>query len=290
MKLLLLKTALATSLVALSSMAMADLKLEVFYAKPEAFAVTSTLVMGDKEAILIDTGFSRADALRIAAQVLDSQKKLTTILISQADPDYYFGVSTLKQIFPDVKVVAPAQVLAEIKEKLDTKLQVWSPQLGTNKPLVPMVLPTALDKPELKLEGETIEIRDSEGKYGNRPYVWIPSLKTITGNVNVYGNMHLWTADSQSKEARQAWQKQLDEMLALNPVRVIPGHQISGAKEDKQLIVFNKNYLVKFEQVLASSKTSAEIIKKMVQLYPNLQGKDNLEFSAKVNTGEVEWK
>ncbi|AIL32020.1 MBL fold metallo-hydrolase [Basilea psittacipulmonis] len=285
----LLKALLVGSLLTVSSMAMAQLKLSVFYAKPDAFAVTSTLVMGEKEAILIDTGFSRADALRIAAEVLDSQKRLTTILVSQADPDYYFGVSTLKAIFPEAKVVAPPQVLAEIKEKLETKLSVWTPQLGTNQPLLPMVLPEALDKPQLTLENEVIEIRDSEGQYGNRPFVWIPSLKTITGNVNVYGNMHLWTADSQTKASREAWQKQLDEMLALNPECVIPGHQIGGAKEDKSLVEFNKKYLTQFEEVLSKNHKSEDVIKAMEKLYPNLQGVDNLEFSAKVNTGEVKW-
>ena len=38
-------------------------------------------------------------ALRIAANVLDSGKELKTIYVSQADPDYYFGVETIKEIF-----------------------------------------------------------------------------------------------------------------------------------------------------------------------------------------------
>ncbi len=33
--------------------------------------------------------------------VLDSKKTLKTVYISQADPDYYFGVEVIKQYFPD---------------------------------------------------------------------------------------------------------------------------------------------------------------------------------------------
>ena len=61
------------------------------------------LVAGKTDAVLLDTGFTRADALRIAAMVLDSKKTLKTIYISQADPDYYFGIEVLKQHFPEAQ-------------------------------------------------------------------------------------------------------------------------------------------------------------------------------------------
>ena len=53
------------------------------------------LVSGKTDAVLLDTGFTRADALRIAAMVLDSKKTLKTIYISQADPDFYFGIEVI---------------------------------------------------------------------------------------------------------------------------------------------------------------------------------------------------
>lgn len=83
------------------------LTLKVYNADSNSFNVNSTLVYGDTEAVVIDAGFTKADALRIAANVLDSGKNLTTIFVSQADPDYYFGVETLKHFFPDVKVITP---------------------------------------------------------------------------------------------------------------------------------------------------------------------------------------
>lgn len=73
------------------------LDFKVYNADGNSFHVNATLISGDKEAILVDTGFTRADALRLAAEVLDSGKQLTTVFVSQADPDYYFGVATLKQ-------------------------------------------------------------------------------------------------------------------------------------------------------------------------------------------------
>jgi glyoxylase-like metal-dependent hydrolase (beta-lactamase superfamily II) len=80
--------------------------------------------------VLLDTGFTRADALRIAAMLLDSKKTLKTIYISQADPDYYFGIEILKLYFPEAKVVTTAPTLKKIQDTLPTMLQVshaWAP-------------------------------------------------------------------------------------------------------------------------------------------------------------------
>jgi glyoxylase-like metal-dependent hydrolase (beta-lactamase superfamily II) len=85
---------LATTLTATA----APLQVKVYNADGNSFNVNSTLVTGEKDAMVIDAGFTRADALRIAAQVLDSGKTLKTIYVSQADPDYYFGVETLKEV------------------------------------------------------------------------------------------------------------------------------------------------------------------------------------------------
>ena len=58
------------------------LTLQVYNAGPNSFHVNAVLVAGKTEAVLLDTGFTRADALRIAAMVLDSGKTLRTIYIS----------------------------------------------------------------------------------------------------------------------------------------------------------------------------------------------------------------
>lgn len=210
-----MKKLLLATLMMSASIANA-LEIKTYSADENSFSVQSTLVMGEKEAILIDSGFTRADAMRIAANILDSKKTLSTILVSNADPDYYFGVATLKEIFPNVKVVASPAVLEKIESKVETKLSVWSPRMGENAPKN-VVLPEVMKETVLTLDGEKIELRGTTGELAHRPYVWIPSLKTIAGNVGVFNDMHLWLADTQTVQSRQAWLAQLDEMIALNP-------------------------------------------------------------------------
>lgn len=282
-----MKKLLLATLMMSASIANA-LEIKTYSADENSFSVQSTLVMGEKEAILIDSGFTRADAMRIAANILDSKKTLSTILVSNADPDYYFGVATLKEIFPDVKVVASPAVLEKIESKVETKLSVWSPRMGENAPKN-VVLPEAMKETVLTLDGEKIELRGTTGELAHRPYVWIPSFKTIAGNVGVFNDMHLWLADTKTVQSRQAWLAQLDEMIALNPENIVAGHSFKGKTSDKTTLEFNKAYLQKYEQVLAESKDSGEVIAKMKLAYPTLAAQGNLELGAKVNKGEMKW-
>jgi glyoxylase-like metal-dependent hydrolase (beta-lactamase superfamily II) len=283
-------TVLAASLaIAFTAQAAQPLSVKVYNAGAASFNVNSTLVYGEKEAMVIDAGFTRADALRIAANVLDSGKQLTTIYVSQADPDYYFGVETLKEFFPQVDVVSTPAVLEKLNAKLAGKVAFWGPKMGANAPRKPL-LPRALIGNTLTLEGQTIEIRGTQGPLAHRPYAWIPSIKAVVGNIGVFGNMHVWTADTQSPALRAAWVAQLDEMAALKPELVIPGHMKAGTAVDASAISFTKDYLQTFEKNLAANTTSAALIGAMQQSYPQVtDGAMSLDIGAKVNTGEMKW-
>jgi glyoxylase-like metal-dependent hydrolase (beta-lactamase superfamily II) len=284
-------TTVAASLAIAFSAAQAaqPLTVKVYNAAGASFNVNSTLVYGEKEAMVIDAGFTRADALRIAANVLDSGKQLTTIFVSQADPDYYFGVETLKDLFPQADVVTTPAVLDKLSAKMAGKVAFWGPKMGANAPRKP-VAPRALTSNSLTLDGQTIEIRGTQGLLAHRPYAWIPSIKAVVGNIGVFGNMHVWTADTQTAAERAAWVAQLDEMAALKPELVIPGHMQAGTKVDASTITFTKDYLQIFEKNLAASKDSTALVNAMKQAYPQVtEGAMSLDIGAKVNKGEMKW-
>ena len=287
-----LRTPLLAATLALvfgSAQAAQPLQLKVYNADGNSFHVNSTLVTGEKEAMVIDAGFTRADALRIAANVLDSGKKLTTIYVSQADPDYYFGVETLKQFFPQAEVVTTPAVLAKIEAKLQGKLAFWGPKMGANAPQKP-VLPKAIAGTTLTVDGQTVEIHGTSGALAHRPYAWIPSAKAIVGALGVFGsNTHVWTADTQTAAERSAWVAQLGEMAALQPAVVVPGHMAAGTPLDASNIRYTSDYLQSFEKNLATTKNSAELIEAMKKAYPAAVMGLSLDIGAKVNKGEMKW-
>ncbi|WP_374435076.1 MBL fold metallo-hydrolase [Inhella sp.] len=152
----LITSALASS-ISLAATAQ-PLQLQVYNAPAGSFHANAVLVSGEKDAVLLDTGFTRADALRIAALVLDSGKQFKTIYISQADPDFYFGAALLQQLFPQARLVSTAATRQKIGATLATKLQVWGPRLGANAPQT-VPLPEVLAGDVIELEGERLELR-----------------------------------------------------------------------------------------------------------------------------------
>lgn len=264
------------------------LQLKTYNADASSFHVNAVVVSGKTEAVVIDTGFTRADALRVAANVLDSGKTLKAVLISNADPDFYFGAEVLKEQFPQAQIVTTPAVREKIQSKLAGKLAFWGPKMGANAPRSPVV-PDALPGSTLTVDGEVIEIRGTTGELAARPYVWIPSIKAVVGNIAVFGNLHVWTADTQKLSERKAWLAQLDELLALKPTVVVPGHSAAGTVQDESAIRYTRDYLVRFEQELGRSKDATELIAAMKKAYPNAGMGMALDIGAKVNKGEMKW-
>jgi glyoxylase-like metal-dependent hydrolase (beta-lactamase superfamily II) len=242
----------------------------VFTGSPGGFLVDSTLVAGDKDAILIDAQFDLADAHRLIAMILDSKKHLTTVYVTHFHPDHYFGLAAIQQAFPGAKLVALPAAVAEIKKTWQDKVKQWGPMYGDLVPARP-VLPAPLAGGTLTLEGQTLEIHGGvQGDAEDNSYVWIPSIKTIVAGDIVYRGVHAWTRETTVAQ-RKAWRKTLDALAALKPDTVIAGHKDPKQKDDAGALDATRAYLDAFDAAVASSKTSAEAQQKMKAAYPEAQ-------------------
>lgn len=273
------------------------LRLLVHACASSSFNNCSSIVIGPSEVIVIDTGYARSDALRIAAAVLDSERKLTTIFISNADPDYYFGAATLKSIFPEARILATPAVRARIAQTIAAKLEYWGLKMGVNKPPT-LLVPDTLHGNVLHVDGYVLEVRGTEGVLDYRPWVWIPSLRAIVGNVGIFGGFHVWTADTQEHRQRAAWIEQLQAMAALQPSVVVPGH-LARAEDgslpplDMKAITHTCEWLQDFEvqlgRIKAAGQDSAELVAVMKARYPSAGFDLALELGAAVALGEQPW-
>lgn len=264
----------------------APLHLEVYNPGENAiFPVSSTLISGPKEVVLIDAQFSTKDGQKLADTLKASGKNLTKIIITSGDPDYYFGLEPLVNAFPSVSVVASPAVVDHIRATKDAKLEYWGPKMEDGAPKS-IIVPEPTQETRFSVDGTPLELRHS-GEYA--AYIWIPSEKTILGGTGIASGMHVWTADTQSAEKRQAWRNVLTEMKALKPTTVIPGHYLGTRLDGDKAVTFTQDYLNKFESALSKHKNSADVISEMKAAYPGLADEGSLELSAKVNTGEMKW-
>lgn len=282
----------ATAILGVKSAMAANTQLtwKHFPAGEHGFFRAPVLVSGARDAVLIDGGFTLSDGKALADAIRSSGKNLTTIYISQSDPDYYFSLAPIKAAFPAAKVIAAPATIAAIKGNVDKKLATWGPQLKENGPrtLADIVMPEAFDGRSLTLEGQAIEIADADG-LANRRYIWVPSLSAVFGGVLLFSGVHVWTADTQGAEGRAAWIRNLDAMAARKPAVVVPGHMAIAAAADASAIGYTRDYLVAFEQALAKAADSAALIAAMTQRYPQAGMGVALQIGAKVAMGEMKW-
>ncbi|EGM77396.1 Zn-dependent hydrolase, glyoxylase [Rheinheimera sp. A13L] len=252
------------------------------------FPVSSVLITGKTEAILVDAQFQRNDALSVVELIKQSGKKLTTIYISHGDPDFYFGLDLITAAYPDAKVLASAQTQNYIKKSMDAKNAYWGPILKENAPQK-LVVPEVMTSDTLLVDGEQVKIVGLKGHDPKHTFVWIPSSKTVLGGVVVFGNMHVFLADTQSVESRQNWYQTLNVIEQLKPETVIPGHVLGDKPMTVQAVTFTRNYIQDFEAAASTSANSAELIAAMKKNYPAIGGDSILGLSAKVIKGEMKW-
>ncbi len=265
----------------------APLKLDVYNPGEQSlFAVSSEIISGNKDVMLIDAQFQRNDAQKLVEKIKATGKKLTTIYISQSDPDFYFGLSTLHAAFPQAKIIATQATVDTINATKDGKLTFWGPKLRENAP-DSVIVPEVLKGNTLWLEGNKLEIK---GVMADKTFVWIPTLKAVVGGVLVDGNnMHVWVADSQTKEQRQKWLASLEQITQLKPTVVVPGHFLPGAPQNLESVNFTRQYLQTIEAELPKTQNSTQLIAAMKAHYPQLKEESSLELTAKVLKGEMKW-
>lgn len=261
-----------------------------FPAGRDGFFRAPVLLSGVREALLIDGGFTYPDGKSLVEAIQATGKKLVAIYISQSDPDYYFSLKPLHEAFPEAKVIAASDTLKAIQGSVEKKLGTWGPQLKENGPqtLADVVFPQPFGQSSLTIDGETIEVVQAKG-LSNRRYLWAPSLDAVFGGVLIFAGVHVWTADTQTKVQRAAWISTLDQIAALKPSVIIPGHMRPEAKTDLSAVQYTRNYLVAFEEEIERAPNSAALKAAMESRFPGLDMGVALEIGSKVAMNEMKW-
>jgi glyoxylase-like metal-dependent hydrolase (beta-lactamase superfamily II) len=252
--------------------AQTKLELKVHTGKGQSgYDVNSTMISGEKDMLVIDPQFSLIEAHRLAAEILESRKNLTTIYVTHPHPDHFFGLAVLKQAFPSAKIVALPATASAIRNAWPARQKFWFPTYGNTIPGPDPVIPEELTQPALTLEGETFPI--TGGVQGDGPgnsFVYIPSLKAVVAGDTVFDRVYFGVPGVSNTKAREDWMKTLDQITALNPAILIPGHEGPGAKHDLSAIAFMKKYVADWDKNVATSKDAAEMRSKVLKQYPGL--------------------
>ncbi|QGY32312.1 MBL fold metallo-hydrolase [Pantoea cypripedii] len=259
--------------------------------KNDGFGVTSTIIYGDTDAILVDAQFTLSNAHRLVADLMELKRDLKIIYLTHLHPDHYLGLEVIKSVYPNAKVVAYKEAADDINQAYDFKIDYWGNTILKSNGANIKFDVTRLEDEVIYLEGQPINILGIlRGDCVDIAALWIPSTRTLVASDLVFSDCHVWVADMRSPEHVNQWLETLDKLEALEPAVVIPGHSsLPALTLSPSAIGFTRQYINDFFKQLPAAADAEALKAAMERIYPGLPIKICLEYSARILKDKYVW-
>src|SRR5229473_3615334 len=257
--------------------------IKVFTSPDDQFWANSVIIEGAREVMLVDAQLTKTSAEKVLQQIGETKKPLSTIYITHAHADHFLGLEAFKEAYPGVRIIATSSVVDRINIVYQEKIDKWKKILGTGA-TSQVVAIEKFEGNSIEFENSKIELlKDVQGDTDENTMLWIPEQRILIAGDVLFNNMHVYTAETDSK-ARGKWLNSINKIRELKPSVVIPGHSKVGAPLDASSAVgFTENYLLVFEEELKKAKDPDTFIITMKERFPSADFLLALDRGAKAN-------
>lgn len=231
-------------------------------------AMASTLIYGDRDALLVDAFMTVEQASALADWVVSKKKDLTTIYITHGHGDHWFGAGTILERFPQARVVATPSTIQVMQGNASPQgLAAWGAGFPGQIP-EKLVMAEELKGNVIGLEGRdvvVVELGHTDTDYTTCLHV--PSIGLVVAGDAAYNDVHLYLVES-SAQNRQEWIAALDKIESLSPRAVIASHKRPENDDSPRIIEETRKYIRDFDRLAGTTKTAQELYDQMLALYP----------------------
>lgn len=235
--------------------------------------MASTLIHGDKEALLVDPPLTRQQGEELAAWIKEviPNKTLTTVFITHGHGDHYFAVGSILRHFPSAKVFGTPHTIEHMKEQegtywFDEIWTTWFPN-QLEKPAPGTIQPLPADN-IIELEGHKLRVVEAgHSDTKDTSFLYVPSLSMVVAGDICYNELHQWLVEATTEEKRQGWIAALRKIEELKPATVIASHKRPGAVDGINNVASTIEYIETFGKLKGQSGSAEELYHKMMQKY-----------------------
>jgi glyoxylase-like metal-dependent hydrolase (beta-lactamase superfamily II) len=232
--------------------------------------ISSTLISGERDAVLVDT-FITVEQNRVLAEwVAASGKNLTTIYATHGHGDHFFGVNTIQLRFPNARFVASRDAISVMRRQLSPSVleAFWKSRFPGQ---IDATLPIAEDLAGgvIQLEGEElVSIPTGHTDTHSTTCLHVPSIGLVVAGDVAYNDVHVYLAES-TGDSRKEWIAALDMIESLKPRAVVAGHKRPGRPDTPNIIGETKQYIRDFDRIGATAQTAKQLYEQMLAIYPD---------------------
>jgi glyoxylase-like metal-dependent hydrolase (beta-lactamase superfamily II) len=257
--------------------------IKVFTSPDDQFWVNSVVIEGEHEVMLVDAQLTKTNAKRVLEEIRKTKKPLSIIYITHEHADHFLGLEVFREAYPGIRIIANSAVVDRINKVYQEKIDKWEKILGSGA-TSQVVAIEKFDGNFIEFESSKIEVLENiQGDTDKNTMLWIPGQRTLIAGDVLFNDMHVYTAETDSK-ARGKWLNSLQKIRELQPSVVIPGHSKVGAPLDASTAVdFTENYLLVFEEELKTAKDANSLVNTMKDKFPSSDLLLAIERGAKAN-------
>ena len=240
------------------------------FGEPLAFdPITSTLIFGENDAVLVDAMTTVAEAETLADWIALHNRNLQTIYITHAHFDHFYGLSILLGRFPGARAIATPKTVNAMQMSFTPPVERLARRMFPGQVATKLVAPEPYEHDTFTLEGHELRIIE-QGRTDSpdSTSLYVPSIGLIVAGDVVYNQCRMYVGDT-TPESRKNWIADLDRLAALNPRIVVAGHKKSGAPDSPSAIQDTKRYLEDFDRVQKTATSDQDLFDQMTALYPD---------------------
>lgn len=229
---------------------------------------TSTLVIGDEDAVLVDPPFTRDQTQQVGDWVEKSGKRLKAIYATHGHGDHWFGTAMLQERFPDAIAYATEGTIEVMHANNDARESFWDVDFPGLIPDSPMVY-RAIPEGGLDLEGHAlVAVEVGHSDTDDTTVLHVPSIGLVVCGDVVYNGVHQMLGET-ADGGHEAWLAALDIVEGLDPTYVVAGHKDSTRPDDPANIQSTREYLIFAHELIEKKVTPIEFFEAVTGQYPD---------------------
>jgi glyoxylase-like metal-dependent hydrolase (beta-lactamase superfamily II) len=233
--------------------------------------ITSTLIMGRHDAVLIDPPLTTKQAAEVGDWIAATGRELRQIYITHGHGDHWFGAIPVLQRFPGVTVRATEGTakLMQAQNNPQFRADFWDRVFPGQVPAGELEV-TVVDERGFELDGVAlVPVEVGHTDTDATTMLHVPEMGLLVAGDVVYNGVHPYLTESGGVTGIDEWLAALDTAENLNPATVIAGHKDPRAFDNPSQIQETRQYLTDARRLLQSSASAREFYEAMLRLQPN---------------------